>query len=161
MEEEGGMMADIYAWALGSDWMDHPQQLDKSRNALWKAIEYRAMVTRECCEEVCTKQFTMHFVKLYIKHPLPLIQGSHVACGYFALLTHYHQYVTDYNLNNIRYKASRHFRNKKEEISERQNECACRVHSTFVTPNDPQNMCLKFCKYTTVYPVMCTHTHAL
>jgi hypothetical protein len=22
-------------------------------------------------------------------------------------------------------------------------------------------MCLKFCKYTTVYPVMCTHTHAL
>jgi hypothetical protein len=58
MEEEGDIFTDIYAWAMGPNWTENYQQLNHSRDALWKAMEYRAIVRRECCEEVCPKQFT-------------------------------------------------------------------------------------------------------
>jgi Iap family predicted aminopeptidase len=58
MEEEGDMKLNIYYWALGSEWLQHYKELDNSRNDLWKAMEFSALVTRECCKEVCPKQFT-------------------------------------------------------------------------------------------------------
>jgi hypothetical protein len=58
MEEEGDAVLGVYHWAMGHDWKHCYQQLNHSRDALWKAMEYRAVVRRECCEEVCPKQFT-------------------------------------------------------------------------------------------------------
>jgi hypothetical protein len=57
-EESGDLFTYLYIWTTHYDWEKLEKQLNDSKIALWKAMEHRALVRRECCEEVCPKQFT-------------------------------------------------------------------------------------------------------
>lgn len=57
-EDDEDMKLELYIWALGLEWQQHCQEMLTSRDVLWKVIDYHGIVSRACCEEVCTAQFT-------------------------------------------------------------------------------------------------------
>lgn len=63
-EDEEESKYEIFPWALGKTWRKHFPRFLKQRDKLWARIEYRAAVSRRCCEEVGIQN---HYMKLWIR----------------------------------------------------------------------------------------------
>ncbi|XP_036115567.1 speedy protein C [Molossus molossus] len=46
----------IFLWALGKDWHSQVAHFLRQRDKLWARMSFRAVVSRQCCEEVMAKE---------------------------------------------------------------------------------------------------------
>jgi speedy protein len=57
-EDDEDIKLELYIWALGLHWQQHYQEMLSSREALWRVIGHRGIVSRACCEKVGPKELT-------------------------------------------------------------------------------------------------------
>ena len=58
-EDDEDIKCELYIWALGIQWQGNFQRMIASREALWKAMDHRAIVSRACCDKVTHKMEEM------------------------------------------------------------------------------------------------------
>ena len=54
-EDEEEEKYDILPWALGEKWRETYLNFLRKKDILWKQMKYRAVVSRETCEEVLNR----------------------------------------------------------------------------------------------------------
>ena len=52
-EDEEDDKYEIFCWAVGKGWMKEYPKLLNNRDRLWKKMQFRAVVSKKTCEEVC------------------------------------------------------------------------------------------------------------
>ena len=78
-EDDEDVKYDIFPWALGEKWRSRYVYFFKKREKLWQRIDYRAVVSKKCCEEVSRSRQKSCFYCIHV-HIIFSINWSLTEC---------------------------------------------------------------------------------